>query len=407
MRKQAIIAVEARGQALSLREDANISLVQAGSIARRLARRGFQVSIRLIIDAAQSIEEYSVLGHGEDDVCAVLRPRIESARDRRGARHALVREIRERWLPVTISCDQPAGAAVEENLFFTALLARVTGINPDVLARLRNASHPLFNPEAVDAYESVLRRHIGRPYLDLEESVANDVLEYCLGDVAAEVSIDAISRPGREAASWLSGDSLARVIQDDLSAKQSGCGDQDFQSRLIGLFTTMADPDEERAYFNSPTCCRYEHGKVRLLARDRFNVLCLRASERMTFDCLRELILRQNSGERSNPAQRPLALKYPYAARHIVAVLASQALRHADEGVSKMVFVEGVEGEINAATGGLIDRELAARLAGSSVEYHRVVARTGVRELLPNLPGGLSLIADSFSRTVSDMLPAI
>jgi hypothetical protein len=403
MKKTAIIAVEARGQALSIREDATISLVQAGSIARTLARRGFHVAIRLIIDAAQSIEEYSLLGHGGEDVHGLLRSHIGPARDKREARYSLVREIRERRLPITISCDQPVLTPVEDRLFFAALLARITGINHEVMANLRKASHPLFNPGAVDAYEATLCRHVGRPYLDLEESIAREILGSCLGEAAAQVSIDAISRPSHDPASWLSEESLARVIDEDLAAKEAGQDGEHFQSRLIGLFTTVSDPDEERAYFNSPTCCRCEHRKVRLIARDRYGVLCLHASERMSFTQLREMIALQNAGRHG----RPVALKYPYAARYIAGSLVSEALRNAQEGASKVIFVEGVEGEINAATGGLIDRELSARLWGTGVEYHRVVARRGVRELLPNLPGGLILIKDSFSHTVTDMLPAI
>jgi len=403
MKKTAIIAVEARGQALSLREDANISLVQAGSIARKLSRRGFHVAIRLIIDAAQSIEEYSLLGHEGEDVPASLRLRIPSASDKRTARYDLVREIRGRRLPITISCDQPFQTPIEDRLFFAALLARISGINHEVIARLRQASHPLFDPGAVDAYEASLCDHVGRPYLDLEESIAREILESCLGEAATQVSIDAISRPGHEPASWLKEEDLAGVIGEDLAAKEAGYDETDFQSRLIGLFTAVRDPEEERAYFNSPICCRREHNKVRLIARDRYGVLFLRASERLTFHQLREMIARQNAG---HPG-RPVALKYPYTARHITAALVNEALGNAQEGVSKVIFVEGVEGEINAATGGLIDHELSASLWGTGVEYHRVVARRGVRELLPNLPGGLTLIKDSFSHTVSDMLPAI
>lgn len=405
MRKQAIIAVEARGQALNVREDANISLVQAGGIAARLVRSGFDVAIRLIIDAAQSVEEYTVLGHMPAEFHEAWRQQIESASNKREARYALVREAREAYLPVTISCDQVGAAPIEDRLFFTALLARISGVNDKVIAGLRTASHPLIDSEAVDAYEASLRRHVGRAYLDLEESIACEVLRRYIGDGAESVSIETVSRPAHDPALWLGEEEAARIIQEDLAAKERGEGEDDFQTRLIGLFPMVNDPDEDRPYFNSPTCCRYEHGKVRMIARDRYSVLGLRASERMKFPAFRELIERQDRGSR----ERLIGLKYPYAARHIVSSLVKEALQSTreDAAVTKLIFVEGIEGEINAATGGLIDRELTARLWGTGVEYHRVFARRGTRELLPNLPGGLPLIADSFSHTLSEMLPVI
>src|SRR5205807_10592934 len=57
----AILLVEARGQSVHCREDACVNLVQAAWLARELVRAGVDVRLRLIADAGQSIEEYSIL----------------------------------------------------------------------------------------------------------------------------------------------------------------------------------------------------------------------------------------------------------------------------------------------------------------------------------------------------------
>src|SRR5437660_3477739 len=95
----AILLVEARGQSVHCREDACVNLVQAAWLARELVRAGVEVRLRLIADAGQSIEEYSILCHAKDEVDS-FKNRIASAADPRDARYAVVRELSAR-LPFT------------------------------------------------------------------------------------------------------------------------------------------------------------------------------------------------------------------------------------------------------------------------------------------------------------------
>jgi hypothetical protein len=179
------------------------------------------------------------------------------------------------------------------------------------------------------------------------------------------------------------------VVRDGIAAHERGEGGDDFRSRLIGLFTPVMAFGEERPYFNSPTCCRREHNKVRIMSRDRYDILGLRASERMTFDRLRELLDEQDAGR----ATRPFALKYPYTARFIAATVAQEALALAGDDPVQVIFVEGIDGTANAGTGGLVDSELRALLP-QSIAYHRLTARRHSAHMLPNAPGALPLIAD-------------
>src|SRR5437763_12792234 len=89
----AILLVEARGQSVHCREDACVNLVQAAWLARELARAGVDVRMRLIADAGQSIEEYSILCHAKDKVDG-FKERIATAANPRVARYGVVRELR-------------------------------------------------------------------------------------------------------------------------------------------------------------------------------------------------------------------------------------------------------------------------------------------------------------------------
>ena len=95
----AILLVEARGQSVHCREDACVNLVQAAWLARELVRAGVDVRLRLIADAGQSIEEYSILCHAKDEAEA-FKDRIVNAADPRETRYGVVRELRAR-LPFT------------------------------------------------------------------------------------------------------------------------------------------------------------------------------------------------------------------------------------------------------------------------------------------------------------------
>src|SRR3954453_23319471 len=91
----AILLVEARGQSVHCREDACGNLVQAAWLARELVRGGVDVRMRLIADAGQSIEEYSILCHAKDEAGG-FRERIVTAADQRAARYEVVRDMRAR-----------------------------------------------------------------------------------------------------------------------------------------------------------------------------------------------------------------------------------------------------------------------------------------------------------------------
>lgn len=391
MTRTAIILVEGRGEAVHLREDAGVNLLQAAFIARDLIEHDWRVTMRVILDPGQSICEYSLLCHATDDAIARYRAAVALAVAPRKARYDVVREIRETMLPFTIDAKAIDGIDVEERLFFAALLARITGVNEEVLARVRATQHPLIDHGAgFDEYERLLRAHVGAPYLDFEEAVACWTVRRCLGDAFDGLAISAVSRAYGGPQRWLSDPLCARVVREGVAAQERGEGGDDFRSRLIGLFTPVTAPQEERPYFNSPTCCRREHGKVRIMARDRFDILGLRASERMPFERLRELLAEQDAGR----GTRPFALKYPYAAKYIAGTIAHEAAAHAagDDAV-QVVFVEGIEGHTNAGTGMLVDAELRALLP-PPVGYRRFTARAHASQMLPNAPGALPMIAD-------------
>src|SRR4029077_19321925 len=120
---------------------------------------------------------------------------------------------------------------------------------------------------------------------------------------------------------WLHGAEGRAMVENDLVRMQSGESNSGFHDRLIGCFCSMTPVGEERPYFNSPISCRVEHGKVRLIARDRFGVLGLAGSERMKFDRFRELLEAQNSGA----PERLLAIKYPHTSRIIAGGVAAEA----------------------------------------------------------------------------------
>src|SRR3954453_441889 len=102
----AILLVEARGQSVHCREDACANLVQAAWLAREVVRAGIDVRLRLVADARQSIEEYSILCHAKDEV-EQFKERIADAADPREARFDVVRDLRAR-LPFTFAAV-PAG----------------------------------------------------------------------------------------------------------------------------------------------------------------------------------------------------------------------------------------------------------------------------------------------------------
>lgn len=400
MNKVAIILAEGRGEAIHLREDASLNLLQSALLARDLIEGGWRVEIRVIIDPGQSIEEYSLLCHAEDEEIVAFRRRVADASDRRAARHAIVREIREHNLAFAISADRAGEVRIEDGLFFAAFLARIGEVNPAVMKVVRKIDHPLVDRRGIEAYEAMLHEHQGRPYLDLEETIARWTIRRCLGELASEVVVSAVSRVDGAPATWVSDPISAGIISSDLAAKERGEGD-DFRSRLIGLFTTVQDPSESLPYFNSPTCCRREHGKVRILPRDRFDLLGLKHSERMSFEQFRELLAQQNAGL----STRPLALKYPYAAQLISHAIVHDARAFATVGAAQVLFVEGIEGSTNGGTGDLVDQELRAALPPLGVPYRRVVAARGTRQLLPNMPGGLPIVVDRLWPQIARTFP--
>jgi hypothetical protein len=186
----------------------------------------------------------------------------------------------------------------------------------------------------------------------------------------------------------LHGESGRTLIENDLLRKQGG-ESGGFHDRLIGVFASITPKGDERPYFNSPTCCRVEHGKVRLIARDRFNVLGLAASERMTFDRFRDLLDAQNAGV----AERLLAIKYPHTARFVAASVADEA-KAVDDGPVHVLFIDGVGGW-NPTTAGQIDVELRASLP-DAITYNHVTARDLYGEL-PPFAGGILPIVKALS----------
>ncbi|MGA8807875.1 MAG: hypothetical protein WB973_08345 [Thermoanaerobaculia bacterium] len=378
----AILLVEARGQSVHCREDACVNLVQASWLALELVRAGVDVRLRLIADAGQSIEEYSILCHAKDEAEA-FKGRIATAADPRTARYAFVRELRAR-LPFTFGAVPAGGIEIEDRLFHSPLVARIDGVNSELLATLRDVAHPLFDAEAIDEVEMLIAAHEGKPYLDLDHAVAQRAIALVTGDEFAAIDIATISRPEDDPRHWLHKEAGRTLIENDLLRKQGG-ESGGFHDRLIGVFASITPNGEERPYFNSPTCCRVEHGKVRLIARDRFNVLGLAASERMQFDRFRELLDAQNAGA----AERLLAIKYPHTARFVAASIAEEAIA-IETGPVHVMFIDGIGGW-NPTTAGQIDVELRASLP-DAITYNHITARDLYHELPPFAGGILPVI---------------
>lgn len=376
----AILLIEARGQSVHCREDACVNLVQASWLARELVRSGVDVRLRLIADAGQSIEEYSILCHAKDEVEA-FKNRIVSAADPREARYEVVRQLRAR-LPFTFGAVPAGGIAIEDRLFYSPLAARIEGVNSELL--LRDVVHPYFDPSAIDEMEMLIAAHAGKPYLDLDLSVALRAIAIVTGDEFEAINIATVSRPEDDPRHWLHEETGRTLIENDLLRKQGG-ESGGFHDRLIGVFASVTPKGDERPYFNSPTCCRVEHGKVRLIARDRFNVLGIAASERMTFDRFRELLDAQNAGA----AERLLAIKYPHTARFVAASVADEA-KAIDDGPVHVMFIDGIGGW-NPTTAGQIDVELRASLP-DAITYNHITARDLYSELPPFAGGILPIV---------------
>jgi hypothetical protein len=376
----AILLVEARGQSVHCREDACVNLVQAAWLAREFVRRGVDTRIRLIMDPGQSIEEYSVLCHRKDH--DELRARL-SVGDARVARYALVRELRETSLPIFFDADSSSGVVIEDRLPFSPLMARVRGMNDDALG---DVDHPLFAPGRIDDYRCLVVESAGRPYLDLDLATARFALRTLLGSDFEAIDLAVVSRPADESHLWFA--SERAMIEDDLAAKERG-GGEEFSDRLIGLFLSVTPKGEERPYFNSPTCVRVEHGKVRAIARDRFDILGLHSSERMTFDRFRELLAAQLAGA----PERLAAMKYPHTARMIASGIGAEARELAESGDVKVLFVDGVGGW-NPATSGMIEARLRAELP-PGIDFHRIVGDNAMYAALPNAPGGIVFVMDA------------
>lgn len=383
--RRAILLVEGRGQAIHLREDANLSVLHAARLARRLRDRGDEVHVRVILDPGESVEEYSILCHAESDTLE---------RYRGMERHAMVREIRGQLPIVTEVMAIGGGMRIDGGLFFAAAAARITAVNLEVIDSLWRLDHPLVDRARIAEYEALLAEYVGAPYLDLEERVARDVLREFAGE---DLDVAVVSRREGCPTTWLHDEVAAGIIDDDLARKERS-GAAEFRDRLIGLFTGIPTGDGEQVYFNSPVCVRQEHGKVRIIARDRFSLLGIKSSERMTFARFRELVDAQNRGQ----AERLLMLKYPYTARCIAAGI-SREVEQLAGGDVHVFFVEGVAGSINPMTSGLIDAELRQVLAGRAA-YHRLSAST--RAMLPCHAGGLPLMArrlwEHLDETIAD-----
>jgi hypothetical protein len=382
----AILLVEARGQSVHCREDACVNLVQASWLARELVRAGVDVRLRLIADAGQSIEEYSILCHAKNETDS-FKERIISAADPRETRYGVVRELRAR-LPFTLGAVPAGGIEIEDRLFHSPLVARIDGVNSELMATLRDVDHPLFDTSSVDEMEMIIGAHIGKPYLDLDLALAQRAIAIVMRDEFEAIDIATISRPEDDPRHWLHEDAGRTLIENDLLRKQGG-ESGGFHDRLIGVFASVTPKGEERPYFNSPTCCRVEHGKVRLIARDRFNVLALAASERMTFDRFRELLDAQNAGA----AERLMAIKYPHTARFVAASIADEA-KAIDDGPVHVMFIDGIGGW-NPTTAGQIDVELRASLP-DAISYNHITARDLYHEL-PPFAGGILPIINALS----------
>jgi hypothetical protein len=386
----AILLVEARGQSMHCREDSCVNLVQAAWLAREFVRRGVDTRIRLVMDPGQSIEEYSVLCHRKDH--DALRARIAiGIGEASASRYALVRELRETSVPILFDADSDSGIVIEDRLPFSPLLARVLGTNDDALHAF---DHPLFANERLDDYRRLVAENMGRPYLDLDLAVARFALRTLLGGDFEAINLAVVSRPPNASHLWFAGD--REMIEEDLAAKEHGASDE-FTDRLIGLFLSVTPKGEERPYFNSPTGVRVEHGKVRIIARDRFDIFGLRASERMTFDRFRALLAAQMAGA----PERLAALKYPLTAKMIAAGVGAEARQIARHDDVKVLFIDGVGGW-NPATSGLIEVWLRAELP-PGIDFHRIVGNNDMYAALPNAPGGIVFVMDAL-RSMTEAL---
>jgi hypothetical protein len=378
----AILLVESRGQSMHCREDSCVNLVQAAWLAREFVRHGVDTRIRLIMDAGQSIEEYSVLCHRKDH--DALRARIAiGIGEASTSRYALVRELRETSVPILFDADNSGGIVIEDRLPFSPLMARVLGTNDDALHAV---DHPLFSNERLDDYRRLVAENMGRPYLDLDLAVARFTLRTLLGGDFAAIDLAVVSRPPNASHLWFAEE--LEMIEEDLAAKEHGASDE-FTDRLIGLFLSVTPKGEERPYFNSPTSVRVEHGKVRVIARDRFDLFGFSASERMTFDRFRALLAAQSAGA----PERLAALKYPFTARVIAAGIGAEAREIAGHDDVKVLFIDGVGGW-NPATSGLIEARLRAELP-SGIDFYRIVGDNAMYATLPDAPGGIVFVMDA------------
>jgi hypothetical protein len=134
---------------------------------------------------------------------------------------------------------------------------------------------------------------------------------------------------------------------------------------------------------------RVEHGKVRVVVRDRFDILGIKSSERMKFDAFREILDAQAAGAPS----RLVALKYPQTAHATAHGIAAEAAMLNEDGAVKVLFIDGVGGW-NPATSGLIEASLRSELP-PSVDFHRVVGDDAMYSALPNAPGGMLFVMDA------------
>jgi hypothetical protein len=344
--------------------------------------------MRLITDAGQSIEEYSILCHAKDEVDG-FQARTASSADPRAARYGVVRELRER-LPFTYRAVVAGGIEIEDRLFYSPLVARIAGVNRELMTALRDVRHPMFDTDRLDELEELIDALTGAPYLDLDLAIARRAIAIVAGDAFEEIDLDTVSRPDEDPRHWLHGAGGRAMIECDLVRKETGESSGGFHDRLIGVFASLIPTGEERPYFNSPVSCRVEHGKVRLMARDRFNVLGITGSERMTFERFRELLDAQDDGA----AERLLAIKYPHTSRIIASSAAAEAAELSERGAVHVMFIDGIGGW-NPTTAGLIDVELRAML-GAGVTYHRVTSRDSYHEL-PPFAGGLLPIVDALA----------
>ncbi len=394
MTPRALLVVEARGQAIHLREDACLNLTQAGYLAGRLAARGVEPHVRLVIDAGQSVEEYSVLYHRPEEELAEIRRAIRLAPDRRAARRDAIAELRARWLPYVLEADDArAGCAVASELFFAAFAGTAGEGNDAALAAVRSAGHSALDLSRLDAWREQLAVYRGGRVLDLEEAVARQALARWNGIASVEV----LTRAAAEPAAWLSDPGFAALVSAEIEERENH-GGRELEGRLFGFFPPVADPLSGRDYFNSPTSVRSEHGKVRVGARDRFDLLGFEGTERWTFAELKSRVARQLAG----PIDRPFAPKYPLAARRLAQEAGQEAARWADEGPTAMIFIEGVVGRVNPATGGLVDRLLREHTP-EGCPYFRYAASAEARETLPDLPGGLPLVEDHLARLAPEI----